>query len=118
MGVAAWFSWSLRTAFTPELFSARTCLQIVTGAAHMTFCVNVPAATAPSSHTTSARSALEPARMPEYMPLPLKPFGARTAPGISFHVPSPSGINRGADSMPKNSLSKPTLHRLIGNFLR
>lgn len=62
-----------RTALMPELLLARTCLHTVTGAAHITFCVKVPAATAPSSQTTSARSALEPARMPEYMPLPLKP---------------------------------------------
>lgn len=107
-----------RTALTLELFSARTCLQTVTGAAHITFCVKAPAATAPSSHTISARSAFVPARMAEYMPLPLKPFGARTAPGISFQVSPPSGTSSGADSMPKNSSSKPTLQRQASERLR
>ena len=51
------------------LFLAKTCLQYVTGAAHMTLVVKTPAATASSSATMSARSALGPeARRPPAMP--------------------------------------------------
>mmetsp|Transcript_25671 Transcript_25671/g.48671 ORF Transcript_25671/g.48671 Transcript_25671/m.48671 type:complete len:345 (+) Transcript_25671:524-1558(+) len=76
-------------------FSAMTCLQYVTGAAHMTLWVKVPPTVAGVSLTNRARSGRLPVDLsPAYRPAALNPLGVHTPPDSST-VHGPSGMRMG-----------------------